>query len=177
MDNGRLSEIAERNARIVDAYRAGRTLGAIGVQYGMSHERIRQIVRELDPGLLRRVGPKQILLAERKKRAVALARTGATISVIVRQARLPTKTVYAACAEAGVTIRNLGGTSARWTRAHVMLGLGWNYGRIVAETGVDLASLKALASTLRAEGLPLRDWRTRAGRVEKARQKKADAGA
>ena len=47
---------AERNARIVELHRAGETLQTIGERYGISRERVRQIVRQADGGGAQRSG-------------------------------------------------------------------------------------------------------------------------
>ncbi|MEO7429694.1 MAG: sigma factor-like helix-turn-helix DNA-binding protein [Acidimicrobiales bacterium] len=47
---------ADRNRRIVELHRAGETLQTIGERYGISGERVRQIVRQADGGGARRSG-------------------------------------------------------------------------------------------------------------------------
>jgi hypothetical protein len=175
MRNGTLTEIAERNARIVEAYRAGRTPREIGVTYGLSRQRIEMILATLAPELLPQ-GRRRLNIIERKERAVALARSGAPLSMIRAHTRLNAHSILSACAAAAVTVRVMGGMQACWSRAYVMLGLGWHYDRIVAETGVSYHSLYLRACELRAEGLPLPKWNTRAGRAEKARQQAQKKG-
>lgn len=44
--SGRRPGNTERNTQIADAYRSGRTLESIGAEYGLSRERVRQIVKK-----------------------------------------------------------------------------------------------------------------------------------
>ena len=92
----------ERNQAIEAAYRAGSTMHDLARQYGISRQRVQQIleVRQVSP---RSVGPRRKLLDE--DRMVALYETGGTLRDVAELCGCSSTTVAAVLERRGIARR------------------------------------------------------------------------
>ena len=167
------ASVRERDRQILDKYAAGVSLDAIASEFGLSRQRVHQIVRATN------ATSRRSLAKIRDDEILSLARSGMTIGMIGSHMNLSIQTVSAVLQRYGVRAVRQSCRHSTVDAVCMMLTKAMTMKEIEAATGVSQPVLNALAKRIRDKGYKLAtiDGRTTPGRLRREQRDSLVQGA